>query len=346
MDVTDMMEKMTKDEKEITSYQRGCMVRSKSKRILQILESYADDPETLEEMKNRISDERDYYDMVDLVPSLKKRHRKRLLNLFNFVDPIDSNSPYFYKMMVDIDNTTIENSVIAPIYYVDKMIIPGLMPILSLFTGAGQSTTTFLSARPKEIESLSIKGIEEHFDNNFRYAIQTGSLKPIAMYMKGKLLGDDEDLEKSYLEMANEKYENFKKLFAIHPQCKFIFMGDNTQGDPYLAYKLVKTKNNQGERICAWTAIRIVGDRQYPHKLYENKRILFHSSYYELAYLLAKNEFANPKTLLKLVKQDYKNNYVPEDYDPDQAEYDKKYLDELKNLVKLEKAQKSKKIEF
>lgn len=328
---------LNNDERRITRYQRLHIIRYKSKKLVKILRKYVNNSDVLEELKNLIADERDYFDFVDLIHSMKEPYRTQILKIFKSVTPIEKSSPYRHKMLVDIDNTTIENSDIAPIYYRDKDIVPGLAPVLLYFTGNGRSTTTFLSARPKSIELLSIRSIEKKISEDLRYSILTGTIKPICVYLKGKIqdkITDDEsEIERSYQLMADEKYANFLELSKIFPHCRYIFMGDDTQGDPYLAHRLAETRDENGKRVCAWTAIRTVADKKLPSEIKNCKKILFHRSYYELMYRLIKKGYADCDNLLTLIEKDYRDNYDTDNYDQDQVLYDKKYLNKIRSLT-------------
>ena len=316
------MPDLIRDENMITRYQKLHLVSIFSKNIYNIFKNY--DGDQLEELKNSISNERDYYDLIDLINKMKPVYVQKLRGLF-LNNKIEQSSPYYTKLLVDIDNTTIENQSIAPITYQNRMIIPGLTSLLKYYSGNGKSTVNFLSARPKLIENQSILLINHKLAKDIRFSFLTGTFKPIIKYTVGKLLNKKDEIQQSYLKMAYEKFNNYLELKLLYPNCQFVFFGDDSQGDPYLADKIT----NHNEK--SWAAIRIVSDNYLPNEIKLNNRIIFHKSYYELAYRLIILGLAN-SLLACFILQEYQSTYQSTNYSVQQVEYDLHYIKQLYSI--------------
>lgn len=308
------------DEQLITMFQRLHLVALPfvSKKIFDIFNKYNQDCERLEELKNIVSNERDYFDLIDLVNQISDPYQSQIRQLF-LNCRISNSSKYYYKLLVDIDNTTIENKSIAPISYQNHQIIPGLLGILRYFSGNGISTINFLSARPKIIENQSIHTINRKLSQDLRFSFLTGTLRPIINYTIGKIYKNLDKIEKSYYQMASEKFNNYLSLRELYPHCQFIFIGDDTQGDPYLAYQIVESDS------LAWTAIRRVINKKLPMEIINHPRIYFHQSYFQLADILVRNNRAS-NLLIKDVLIDYNKHYKSVKYQYQQVEFDLSFI--------------------
>jgi hypothetical protein len=223
-------------------------------------------------------------------------------------------------MMVDIDNTTLENATVAPITYANKELIPGLTGLLRYFSSHGATSIAFLSARPRLIERFSIDTVNRMLSSRLRFSFLTGTIEPIVDYVKGRVTGRSEYLERSYQKMADEKFNNYLQLKELYPSNRFVFLGDDTQGDPYLAYRLA----NQSEEN--WAAIRRVTNRPLPSEVLAHPRIFWHSSYFELAWTLVNAGLADPQRLVPLLLSE---RYQRDRYHPGQVARDSRYLNLL-----------------
>ena len=307
-----------RDDRVITRFQKMRLVGHPhiDRQILEIFYKYAGNSEQLERLKNLISNERDYHDLVDLVARMSLPYRQLLKELY-WNTPVNQSSIYAIKMMVDIDNTTLENSTTGPITYVNRELIPGITSLLRYFSGDGETSVTFLSARPALIERQSIDMINSMLSSKLSFSFSTGTVNPILYYIKGKFNGD---LETSYLKMAEEKFSNYLQLKELYPMNRFIFLGDDTQGDPYIAYKLA---NHSGSN---WTAIRRVTGRQFPVEITSHQRIYWHSSYYELAWILLQNGLATREPLVSMLSNEYQSTYQAHLYHQGQVSRDHYYI--------------------
>jgi hypothetical protein len=252
--------------------------------------------ENLEKLKNRISNESDYFDMVDLFKRLSSIGKLTLMNLFNYnVIPLDS--PYKIKVISDIDNTLIENVNIAPNTYTNNELIPGITPLIKILSK--NTTTTLLSARPFIVENISIDLLKTKINREFSFSFLHGKLTPILKIILGKISNDQEKIQEAYRIMATNKFNKFKKLLEIYPHCKFIFFGDDTQGDQFFAEYLVRLKPDSIAfiRKCNNTYVTYM------------QSIFYHESYLNVAYILYYKHFLT-KNDLKIIINNYKHIYI------------------------------------
>lgn len=140
--------------------------------------------------------------------------------------------------------------------YPKKAIYPG---ILSLYRELDLGTTgndawdpsrignlVFLSARPHVYKDISEKVSYSKFENLQKQrglytspTLLAGSLDTGSKFM---VKGDIEAL-------AMKKFENFKEYFAIYPEYKCIFIGDNGQGDLRTAEMILNDKSYKDNMI-------------------------------------------------------------------------------------------------
>jgi len=252
------------------------------------------DGEKLEELKNLIDDESDdYLDLMSLLDKLS--NKDSILEIFkNNKIPDDSN--YKTKLLVDIDNTLIENDLFAVPKYKNGDIICGIIPLIKLL--AKNTTVVLLSARPHLMEKFSIKDIKKKINGEFKYSFMGGNMKSIFDFITG-------NKSESYKEMAIDKYNNYLKLLNIYPNCSYVFFGDDTQGDYMFAqYYLHNNPNN----------LAII--RQCDPNKYIVEPIIYHNSYLLVAIILYNK---NMLTDLKYVVEEYikyinsRNSIVYED---------------------------------
>jgi hypothetical protein len=60
--------------------------------------------------------------------------------------------------------------------------------------------------------------------------------------------------------MADKKYENFLKFQQLYPEYKYIFVGDNGQGDVLAAQKML-TSHPQIISVCA--SVKMTGEIRF-----------------------------------------------------------------------------------
>lgn len=269
--------------------------------IYNIFNNYRGNSDYLEELKNRISDERDYFDLINLLNNIPYNYSLMIKDIFNST-PISISSPYYTKMLVDIDNTTIENSAVARVQYQDRYIIPGIRSILKYFSN-GKTTVDFISARPKIVERTSINMVNKLLSNDLRFSFLTGDIKALVKYIDGKITLSKTKLNNSYYHMAIKKYQNYLELKQIYPHCRFIFMGDDTQGDYYFAKMLVD--NNQ----LNFGIIRQIADTIIQDDIKYHPRIFFHTSYFELIYKLILHGLINKEQIKQLLSSEVLYHY-------------------------------------
>lgn len=250
--------------------------------------------EDLEELKNRISDDRDYYDLVNLFGRISEPYRSMIINHFNS-NYIPPNSIYATKIFSDIDNTTIENKTFAPVLYKDKDVVPGIRSILKYFSKC-RTAVGFISARPKILERSSIDTVDRMFTKQLRFSFHTGDVSSITQYIIGKATLSESAVTNSYIQMAHAKYNNYLNLREIYPHCRFIFLGDDTQGDFYFAKLLVDHDPNNMAFIR-----QAVGTLIQPDIFY-HPRIWFHTSYFELIYTLINDLIVDRTEISKLLQ--------------------------------------------
>ena len=278
----------------------------------------------LEELKNRISDERDYNDMIDLLKDLSIDTKSFLYTLFRN-NHIPDSSKYKIKVISDVDNTAIENRCVAPVMYVDKELIPGYQALLHVLS-ADTTTSSFISARPSFIENLSIDTLAEKLDRSLKFNFLNGNLIPIIELMASKVFRDKVGTRRAYTHMANKKFYKFNELFHVYPHCKFIFFGDDTQGDYKFAKLLVESvpESMAFIRVCNGTKI---------DPKYHSEYIVYHKSYYEVIYTLVCMEIINIESLDFILK-DYYEKYDYWSYDQRQVNYDKYFISLLEKQIR------------
>lgn len=276
--------------------------------------------EVLEELKNKLSDERkDYYDLVDLMNALQLLPRLKLYEIF-YTNIIPDNSPYKIKVISDVDNTAIENNKIAPAKYIDHELIPGYQALLHILT-KDATATTFISARPALIEKLSIRKLSQKLDRSLKYSFMSGSFIPLIEMASSKLSCGYINVQTAYDTMSQFKYNRFREMFLAYPNCKFIFFGDDTQGDGRLAKYIVENVNNSIAfiRVCKGTALLDINN------------VFIHRSYYEVLYKLIMMKIIE-KDQIPYIINDFNYHYMRNQYDQMQVAYDLYYIGIIKDL--------------
>ncbi len=316
------MNKFTYDNNRFTYYEN--IITNMQKTVVnplavqQIFEKFTG--EDLEEIKNKISDERDYYDLVDLFSRLSEPYRSTILTQFQ-TNIIPYNSVYSTKILADIDNTTIENKSFAPVYYKDKDIVPGVRSILKYFSNC-KTTVGFISARPKLLERCSIHAVNRLLSGELRFSFHTGDMKSLSRYVVGTAISSSTQINTSYLEMAKTKFNNYLALVEIYPLCKFVFLGDDTQGDYYFAKMLVDHNPNNIAFIRQAVGTQIQYDILY------HPRIWFHNSYFELIHRLISRQAIDSNKMRRLLHYEMTYQYDIKEYaSRQQVAKDKYYYD-------------------
>lgn len=289
------------DEAVITTMQRRKKINPLV--VIRIFQKYQHNPDLFEELKNQISDDRDYYDLVDLIDALPLSYHTNIMNIIRSTR-ITNHSPYATQIMADIDNTTIENYCIAPVQYQNKAIVPGIMTLLKYFS-RGKTTVSFISARPRIIERKSIQIINNLVSKQLRFTFLTGEIHHMIKYGMGRGMFSDQVVESSYIDMAQKKYTNYLALKQVFPYCRFIFLGDDTQGDPYLADMLTNSSPHN------FAAIRMIAGRKLPTYILQNPRIYFHTSYFALIHVLISIGLINHTEILPMLQFEMDNQYNP-----------------------------------
>jgi len=292
--------------------------------ILNIFSKYQNTPELMEELKNKISDERDYFDIVDLVLKMELNYRNKILSLFQN-NQLPYESAYATKIMADIDNTTLENSCIAPIVYKDKDIIPGIQTILKYFS-QGKTTVSFISARPRQLERNSINTINNLISKQLRFSFLTGDIKSIGKWTIGKITFSKSIEEWSYTDMATKKFQNYLALKELYPHCRFIFLGDDTQGDAYFARMVVQHDPRN------FAAIRIIAKRELPEYLFNHSKIYYHSSYFELIHRMILLGLIDKDIISPILEFEWSQQYHSYSYQQEQVNIDTYYVNLIQNL--------------
>jgi Phosphatidate phosphatase APP1, catalytic domain len=140
------------------------------------------------------------------------------------------------KLLSDIDDTLFSSG--GPPGGVDKAfpkhaLYPGVIAFyLELLRGMGDpqsdSSITFLSARPTVYHGFSERATYrklQHIWNDRRVPSPTPNLLP------GDLRSSSPSLVGRMSGIARKKFENFVKYASVYPEARFIFVGDNGQGD-------------------------------------------------------------------------------------------------------------------
>lgn len=292
------------DEAVITNMQRNRRVNPLV--IMRIFYKYRYNPDLLEELKNQISDDRDYHDLIKLIDGLPQPYQTNVMDIIRTAR-IMENSPYGTQIIADIDNTTIENHCIGPVQYQDKYLVPGIMSILKYFS-RGKTTVNFISVRPRIMERQSIHIINNLVSKQLRFTFLTGEIGHLIKYGIGCCMFCNDLKESSYYDMAVKKYNNYLALKKLFPHCRFIFLGDDTQGDVYFADMLTKTNINN------FAAIRIISGRKLPDNVRENERIYFHTSYFALIHRWINEGLIDGDEIIPLVHFEMENQYNPTNY--------------------------------
>lgn len=227
------------------------------------------DPLVLERTKHLISEEeKDYLDLRALLTDLK--NSRNLLELLR-----TPSLNYFNSTIVlcDVDNTLLENHAIANIRYHNKSVIPGIVDLLN-YLSKGFTTVTFLSARPKHIEGFSIAEIKsklsEHSLRNFTF--ESGEIRGTVSFVAAKLSSASSEMRKKFaiesaMEYARLKFESYLQFAELYPASRFVFFGDDTQGDAIAAWLILShsAQNQAFIRRCAFQGESVFpGEKWFP----------------------------------------------------------------------------------
>jgi len=275
--------------------------------------------EELEEIKNIISDKRDYNDMIDLLEHLSTQTRFKLYQIFaKNIIPNDS----YYKVIVisDVDNTAIENSIVAPVKYINKELIPGFQILIKLLSN-NRTTTNFISARPHIVGNKSIDSLSNKINSDLKFSFLNGNIIPLIELVSAKIFCDKIGIKRSYKHIAQYKFNKFNELLRIYPSCKFIFFGDDTQGDYIFAKYLVDSVSESIAfiRKCKFTKI---------NPQYYSPNIIYHQSYYSLILPLIRMRLLNINAI-PIILDDYRKNYIDYIYNQEQVMIDKYFLQQI-----------------
>ena len=213
--------------------------------------------EVVEAVKHRVSEEEsDFKDMGDLIADLQPDQSQYILRLFLSIAPPISSLPfsqYSCVVLSDLDNTVIENLNVCTIHYVANDVVPGYVPITRALTCNWSTTLTFISARPKNFEIVSILSIKRVLADNgiHSFSFESGEISGTVLYAQSvaaRLAGRVELANKLLLQAAllyaELKYQSYKKLVQIYPHAKFVFFGDDTQGDYIFGCRFVNDRPN------------------------------------------------------------------------------------------------------
>lgn len=310
------------DESEITYWSQYITNLKKRDKIdqnllLRVFKYFADQKiglfsPSLEELKNQISDS-----MVDLIDKLSFSNRQYLLNLFKS-NPIPNYSDYQVKIISGIDNTLSENKHTTTCRYRDQELVPGFQILLTMLS-RNRTTITFISARPRFLTSDSMNNLIRKL--NVRVSFLSGDLYPFIKLILGRLCRFQHEINCSYRLMAKTKINHFKKLVKIYPHCRFVFFGDDTEGDYIFAKYLIDNQPNSVAFIRRCHQIWI-------DPIYWSPRIIYHSSYYLVIYYLLIWDYLKLFDI-PVVLLDHNLNYQASLYDKFQVEYDNYYLNKI-----------------
>lgn len=244
-------------------------------------------PSALEAVKHIVAREQsDFIDMRDLLETLQPLRRRQLLTLFRY---IGAPCRHYQTIVIsDLDCTAIEKSAIAEPVYLDGSVIMGFVPLANALTHQGATTLTFVSARPKFIENWSIQSIAGQFKaaGLRAFSFEAGRLPGTALFTAaqaafkmGAINRARELLLASATEFANLKFKSYLQLSEIFPHARFVFLGDDGQGDFLFAEMLVchSQRNFAFIRDIARPEMKVVPD--LPE--YLRNRVIHHRTYFE-----------------------------------------------------------------
>jgi len=274
--------------------------KRKSKYIMDIFDKYSGD--NFEIFKHEIDQDTDHIDILTVFDYLNEYEQEKFINKCQqniFSDDLK------LKIISDIDNTFIEAPFIAKNTYKTDIIIPGYMDIVKSMT---KLPITFISARPKILENKTINKISSL--TNYKFSVLTGSVLPliyegVSWIIYNKLLS-----RLSHKKIAEGKYYNFIRWQKIFPHNKFLFFGDDSQGDHIFARKMIDRFPD------ALACIRRVMDDNIESE-YIHPNIFYHRSYFHIIVLFNEYNLTN----INDDKNDV-NDYI----DDDQYEYDCKCI--------------------
>jgi hypothetical protein len=292
----------------------------------------------LEQVKNLTDVESsDFCDLTDIISDFSLNNAMRLLALFRefqtpFAHPI--------KVISDLDNTVIETEACAPAVYVPNDFVFGAIPLIkglsqSVTTNDEKTTVTFVSARPEHFEVSSICSVKRFLrkdpyapafsfaSGNFEGPIKYG--KGVAMQKIGLKERGRSQILRGCAAFANAKFEKYLALEKVYPHSRFVFLGDDTQGDYLFAQALVSHKptNFAFIRSAATRENSVVGEW--------NPRIHFVQSWCQAIASAPEDVLpsANRRIAMREVINSYPHDFVAKRHlfkNPQRAEEDVEYV--------------------
>ena len=202
------------------------------------------------ELKHKINqEENNYLDLMDLFEDLADSQKSRFLNLLNRVKienlQLCKNPDFDYSTLVlsDLDNTCFENTVFGlPTKGLKNGdMIPGMASLIKRYSHNNKTTTTFISARPRQMENHSIDKIKEklYAKGITRFCFTSGELYAPLFYTFGLYTRNLTIQKRACIEFAYLKFQCYNKIRRVFPEVRFVFCGDDTQGDVIYALALL-----------------------------------------------------------------------------------------------------------
>jgi hypothetical protein len=212
-----------------------------------------------------------------------------------------------------LDNTVIENEHVCPVYYAHNDIIPGFIPFAKALTRDGSTTLTFISARPSSIEAANIVHVKHVLQSRGMppsFAFQSGKLPATLWYSASRVTGSEACFDKAAQMYATTKYEVYLRLCQLFPFSRFVFFGDDTQGDAIFAKWFVEHRQQQNYAFIRCCTAVANGFRVQS----ESPFITYHTSYYEAIVRASPRSFGDPsvrETAAAYALEEYHRHYLP-----------------------------------
>lgn len=298
----------------------------------------------LEAVKHNVAREQsDFIDLRDVLDALSKRNSECLYTLFRTVSVLDQR--YHTIVLSDLDSTAVEKSSIAPSIYADGSVIFGFTPLVNALTHNGSTTMVFISARPKFIENWSIRGTAQklHGSGIKAFSFETGELPGSALFVAAQAaqaVGARKRARRlliaSAVDFAERKYASYRKLAKAFPRARFVFFGDDSQGDYMFAnalvqhnpsnYAFIRSIASPGMKVApkshnlrsddagtAWRLPLVLGGEEiYGAYLQAPAQIVYHRSYYEALYMAPPGLFSADQIMAARVgmMNEYNARYI------------------------------------
>lgn len=246
-------------------------------------------PNLFDRLKNSVDeDSHDFSNLVTLVfRDMSVAGRNAFLHMCACYG--DKAGP-LVKIISDIDNTILESNATGKnfVTHRDGECVPGAMELICAInfsktepipqqtrscggSGAGAfpnivpslvecahvPTTTFISARPAEIEHASILAVSSKLskrstakkfaqDHRLPFSFLCGTFSGPLLLLAGHLLKCQSLVARANVIMAEKKWEKYLQMKSIYPHNRFVFLGDTTQGDSIFASWLVNPEMHGG----------------------------------------------------------------------------------------------------